>query len=217
MKCLQLTLHHSQRTMHPMQEFILQETEVGAYHLLQGNMTDQNVWTTLFYIEAEQDPYAEQLEQTSQVIDYELIPVGDQAFYAYLREETAEPDKNIYAAFTQPTLVVIPPIEYTTEGSMRITVVGETGELQSAVDTLPPDIIVDVDRVQEFIGPRPAVVSVLSDRQYEALTLALEAGYYEIPRRSTVTEIAKQLDCTPGTASEHLRKGEAKLLTEILD
>lgn len=198
-----------------MHEFIINSPNIGAYHLLQGNMTDTNIWTTLFYIEAEQEAYTAQLEQTSQVLDYELIPIGERAFYAYLQERTAESDKIIYEAFTHPTLIVIPPIEYTTQGSMRVTVVGESPALQAAIESLPTAISVDIDRIQEFVGPRPAVASVLSSRQYEAINAAIEMGYYEVPRSTTVDEIAAQLDCAPGTASEHIRKGEAKLLTQI--
>lgn len=217
MKSLRLTLHHSERTMHPMQEFIFGRTDIGSYHLLQGNLTDSNIWTTLFYIEAEQKSYAAELDQTPQVIDYELIPIGEQAFYAYLREQTANPDKEIYAAFTHPTLVVIPPIEYTTQGTMRISVVGESTALQSAIDSLPSDIELDIDRIEEFVGPKPAVASLLSPRQRETIKVALDIGYYEVPRRMTIEAIADRVGCAPGTASEHLRKAESKLLKHVLE
>lgn len=200
-----------------MQEFILDQPGVGAYYLLQGNMTGADVWTSLFYIETDQDAYATALETPSQIIEYELVPIGDHAFYAYIREQTADPDKAIYTAFTHPTLVVIPPIEYTTHGTMRVTVIGDSAELQAAIEALPPDVSVDVDQIQEFIGPQPAVASVLSVRQREALEVALRLGYYEIPRQTTVNDIACQLECAPGTASEHLRKAEQKLLTSIIE
>jgi predicted DNA binding protein len=188
-----------------------------VYHLLQGNMTGAHVWTPVFYIGAEQKLYSDELEQISQVIDYELIPIGERAFYAYLREQTAAPDKEIYTAFTHSTLVVIPPIEYTTQGTMRITVVGKSTALQSAIDSLPPDVDVDIDRIEEFAGPKPAVASLLRPRQRETIEAAFSAGYYEVPRDTTIEAIADRVDCTPGTASEHLRKAEAKLITYVLE
>jgi hypothetical protein len=217
MKCLRLTVHHSPRTMHPMQEHVLEQPAIGAYHLLQGNMTGADIWTSLFYIEADRESYATALEQTSRVVEYELIPVGERAFYAYLREQTADPDKEIYAAFTYPTLVVIPPIEYTTQGTMRITVIGDSAELQAAIEALPSDMSVEIDQIQEFVGPQPAVAAVLSARQSEALDVAFGMGYYEIPRQTTVDEIADRLDCAPGTAAEHIQKAEVKLMRQVLE
>jgi predicted DNA binding protein len=53
---------------------------------------------------------------------------------------------------------------------------------------------------------------MLSDRQREALEVAVELGYYDTPREATHTDIAAELDCAPNTASDHLQKGEAKLV-----
>lgn len=53
---------------------------------------------------------------------------------------------------------------------------------------------------------------MLSERQREAVTVAMELGYYEQPREATHEEIAAELGCAPNTASEHLQKAEAKLV-----
>lgn len=57
---------------------------------------------------------------------------------------------------------------------------------------------------------------MLSDRQREALLAALDLGYYEHPRAATQEDIASRLGCEANTASEHLQKAEAKVLTEVL-
>lgn len=54
--------------------------------------------------------------------------------------------------------------------------------------------------------------TTLSERQREALRAALELGYYDTPREATHADVAAELDCAPNTASEHLQKGEAKLV-----
>lgn len=58
--------------------------------------------------------------------------------------------------------------------------------------------------------------SALSERQSEAVTVALDLGYYETPREATVAEVAERLDCAPGTAAEHLRKAEAALVRRVI-
>ena len=57
----------------------------------------------------------------------------------------------------------------------------------------------------------------LTDRQYEVIKYAVEAGYFEWPRELTAEELAEQMDITPATLFEHLRKAESKLLTEALE
>jgi len=55
----------------------------------------------------------------------------------------------------------------------------------------------------------------LTDRQQEAVHAALEHGYYEVPREGTVEDVAATLDCAPSTASNHLRKAEARLVEAV--
>ena len=52
----------------------------------------------------------------------------------------------------------------------------------------------------------------MTPAQREALTAALEAGYYEVPRDATLQEIASQLGISDSAASARLRRGVAGLL-----
>jgi predicted DNA binding protein len=54
---------------------------------------------------------------------------------------------------------------------------------------------------QELLGSIPP-------RQRELITLALEEGYFDIPRQTTLEELAEEMDITKTTASNHLRKAE---------
>jgi len=56
----------------------------------------------------------------------------------------------------------------------------------------------------------------LSQRQREAVAVALELGYYEIPRETDHEAVADALECAPSTAAEHLRKAEAKLIPAVV-
>ena len=46
--------------------------------------------------------------------------------------------------------------------------------------------------------------------------MAVEHGYYEIPRRATHEDIADELGCAPSTVDEHLRKAESRILTSLV-
>lgn len=52
----------------------------------------------------------------------------------------------------------------------------------------------------------------LTQRQSEVLDLALKSGYYEIPRKTTLTELADQLNIAKSTLSGILRRIDKKLI-----
>ncbi|QCS44422.1 helix-turn-helix domain-containing protein [Natrinema versiforme] len=56
----------------------------------------------------------------------------------------------------------------------------------------------------------------LTDRQREALRLAISRGYYESPRQVTAEELAEELDISQPSLSALLRRGERRLLTSSL-
>jgi predicted DNA binding protein len=49
-------------------------------------------------------------------------------------------------------------------------------------------------------------------RQREALDVALQAGYFEVPRESTLAEVAEVLDVDTSTASGLIRRGVGTLV-----
>ena len=59
----------------------------------------------------------------------------------------------------------------------------------------------------------------LSDTRHEALRIAFENGYYEVPREGTLTDIAEELDIPSSEVSERLRHGVRDVLrdSEIVD
>jgi len=84
--------------------------------------------------------------------------------------------------------------------------------VRGVVDSLGEMGVAELERITS-VPDRPAA---LSPRQYEIVTAAIEAGYYDWPRRMEAEEIAAQLDITHPTFLEHLRKAERKLLLAAL-
>lgn len=54
----------------------------------------------------------------------------------------------------------------------------------------------------------------LTELQHETLRRALEAGYFEVPRRTTLEELADEFDISAQALSVRLRKGTAALVGE---
>lgn len=64
-----------------------------------------------------------------------------------------------------------------------------------------------------MLTPVDQLFDDLTDRQLAALQLALETGYYEQPRQTSLRDIAGRTSVSKSTYEEHLRKAENKLLT----
>ncbi|MFB6105405.1 MAG: helix-turn-helix domain-containing protein [Halobacteriaceae archaeon] len=64
-----------------------------------------------------------------------------------------------------------------------------------------------------MLAPVDRLFADLTERQLAALRLALERGYYEQPRRTTVGDMAASTAVARSTFEEHLRKAENKFLT----
>lgn len=57
---------------------------------------------------------------------------------------------------------------------------------------------------------------LLTDRQRELLEIAVQQGYFEVPRDCTLAALAEGVGVDKSTASEVLRRGEARLLKWFL-
>lgn len=57
----------------------------------------------------------------------------------------------------------------------------------------------------------------LTDEQREALVVALDRGYFEVPRETTLVELADVLDISDSAVSQRIRRGLSKILSTRLD
>ena len=82
-------------------------------------------------------------------------------------------------------------------------------ELQSVTQNEDPGEPLDSGRLTEVL------VSKLTDEQLEILEMAYSHGYFEIPRETSETKLAAELDIAQSTVSERLRTAERSLLEII--
>lgn len=85
------------------------------------------------------------------------------------------------------------------EADRDIEVLSKTGLEETRI---PHTMLAPVDRLFEGV----------TDRQLDALRVALDNGYYEQPRGASVAELAEQTSVARSTYEEHLRKAENKLV-----
>ena len=215
MKYLHLTLREPPEWRNPMHTFLMSHAEMRGAELLNWNTSADDLDIILFRIVGAEGAYRDALEDASFVVDYETARIDEESFYVYIEHETRDVDQQFREPFLERRVLAIPPIEYTEHGETKVAIVGRSGDVQATVDAIPAEIDVQIDQVGEYDQGLQPSQSLLTDRQHEAVRAALEHGCYEVPREGTVEDVAATLDCAPSTASNHLRKAEARLVEAV--
>lgn len=70
--------------------------------------------------------------------------------------------------------------------------------------------------VEQLLRTGEDEAGAISERQRGLLEAAVEAGYYDVPRGCTLTELADQLGIAKSTASERLHWAESAVVKEFL-
>ncbi|WP_233710643.1 helix-turn-helix domain-containing protein [Natronococcus pandeyae] len=155
------------------------------------------------------DELADDLEYVRR---YDLTPVDEDTFYGYAEMDHRDPDASLMGAFDVPGLVIVPPIVYTARENVHVTVLGESDAMSRLLDRFPEDIGVEVQRVSEHQRAMETLAGRLTARQFEALEVAHEERYYEVPRSGLLAAVADALECSESTVSTLLRSAEAALV-----
>lgn len=66
-----------------------------------------------------------------------------------------------------------------------------------------------------FTIPLSDLFSDLTERQFSALSYALNAGYYKVPRTINVDKLSKRISVPRTTFEEHLHKGLGKVMSAL--
>ena len=77
------------------------------------------------------------------------------------------------------------------------------------------DLTFEVTAIREMQG-EPSGRFGLTDAQFEALTAALENGYYKVPRELEQSDLADELDISHQALSERLRRATGALVEDAL-
>ena len=157
------------------------------------------------------------LEQDPSVTDHELLPVADGEGYCFIRGKGTSDARALWENFKRGSLMTIPPAKWNADGSHTLTLVGTEADIQAAVSEAPDGVTIDIESVGGRKVAPTSVVNELSSRQREAVSTAVELGYYDIPREAIIEEIARELGCTTSTTAEHLQKAESTVMNSLLE
>jgi predicted DNA binding protein len=213
---LQLTLAPGEQSIHPLFPVMADSPFVEVARMLDWNVARAETTTTLFRIVGDPEPLRDAVAATEVVLDFEVTPLDGRESYAYIHTEATDTERALWLAFNQEQSLLVPPLVYR-DGTVTCRILGTSRELRGALGAVPEGIEASVERVSQFRGSPDGVPAALTDRQEAVVRAASEVGYYEVPREATAADVGERLGCSPGTASEHLRKAEARLVEAFLD
>ena len=212
MKSLRAILRFDEDALHPMHAHVCEAPYVEREAILQGHAPGET-GTMVLYVEGDAEAYEDWLASLPHLESYE-VSAGDEAgFFVFLRERL-DADDPLVGALQREDLIVVPPVEFRADRTLRLSLVGASSTLQAALDALPAGVTPDVTYVGDYAVP---VGDRLTERQREAVAAASDLGYYDLPREADIEEVATELDCAISTASDLLRRAEARLVADALD
>lgn len=119
----------------------------------------------------------------------------------------------VFRAAARAGLPIEPPV-VVAEGEATLDVPGGRGRFSEFCRRLDAaGIGYDV----ESVGRNDRSERTLTDRQRELIDAAIELGYYDTPRRCSLTELAEHVGIAKSTCCETLQRAESRLIKRWLD
>ena len=164
------------------------------------------------------------LKETQSIHEVKII--GDMEIMSVLKSEGnkhtclakySEPEesKDLFKQFNlnliYATPIIMSPEKYT------FSVIGDQENLSRFIELAKTYL----GSIENMIFKKAAyqkhdILSVLTDKQRDIIIAAQRHGYYKYPKKIKSDELAQKIGISKGTAIEHLRKAEERLMENIV-
>lgn len=211
MKSMTVELQFSDEALIPLHRGLCESPDLDREVILGGQSVD-GVETISSFVYGSPDAYESLLAEQESILEYDITPDED-GFFVYLRQELGPEGMSMMDSLAQETVVVVPPIEFRSDQTMQMTLVAHPDDLRAVSESIPEGISVEILKIGDGVITSGASIS---ERQQEALQIAWDVGYFDVPRRNGIETVAAELDCAVSTASELLRRGEAHAISQLL-
>jgi hypothetical protein len=202
-------------TFHPIGSAMADESAVESGPIHQIEMVDGGTGVSLTEIRAGLDRYRAVLSAAPSVIQF--TATGEDSGYVYTHFELDDLSRRMLQYRRGTELMIDLPIEVAADGAVLVTLVGEESAFSEAFADIPPEVDLEVLETGSYEPGVRQLFDRLTARQREVLETAVARGYYDDPRQATHADLAADLECSPGTVGEHLRKIEARVFAAVVE
>lgn len=215
MKLLRFRVVPPRDGLHPVDAALAEDPAVQrrAIHLLQ--LLEDDTAAALFEVEGPRDRVEAILEEAPSIVSSHLTSSG-LSLHGYLHFEPSDLVERMLRTRKRHGILLQMPLEYTADGDLRLTVVGELDAIQRAVPEMPRGLHLELEHVSDYRPGQPGLYGQLTAAQQRVLRAAIEHGYYEDPRAIGYRGLAEELGLSPTTVGEHLRKAEAAIVRAVV-
>jgi len=218
MRYLQVRLAAGDATLHPLVPTLTDATVFRNAMMLEWTPSfDPPRANVLLYLEGDLEAFDALLADTALVREHDVTRIDGDRGYAYVHSDPHPIEWRLFEIAAERALLPVFPFRYDDDGSITVRFLGPLDRLRAALEATPEGVEPSIEKVGAYDLGRPPIPPPLPPRQREAVEVALEAGYYAVPREASRADVAAVLGCAPSTASEHLRKAERRLVRAFLD
>ncbi|MGQ4875894.1 MAG: helix-turn-helix domain-containing protein [Promethearchaeia archaeon] len=168
------------------------------FKILSKLLLDENIGLTLLQIIGSNiRKFLSELKTASDLVDYQILFQNENDILLSVKTK----DPWILGALIKTQLLLIYPL-IVKEGFLQINAIAERKKIDSFLSELENK---NIDFQISSIGYY-SDNALLTKRQEEILDLILRKGYFDIPRRISLTKLAKELNISASALSETIRR-----------
>ncbi|WP_049921751.1 helix-turn-helix domain-containing protein [Halopiger djelfimassiliensis] len=162
------------------------------------------------------DRYKQIMTDSPHVTEYLLS--GDDRWLAVSQFTPTAGTRRALELQRDSQLVIETPIYFTSDGFLKVTCLGSDETFETLLEDIKDveSITAEILEMGEYDPTESSFSRMFTVRQEEVLEVAVDLGYYTVPRQATLEDIAEVVGIAPATVGEHLRKVEARVFSEIV-
>lgn len=211
MKLVSVVIRPDHSRVHPIHRALIEADGIPRADVLMWD-AGRRTPATLARYDAGRERVTAMLDDVDIVDSYVLSGEGPET-YAFVWQTEFRFDPRLADSLTRPALLVVPPVGFESDGTIGLDLVGTRAALAELADAVGHAVDYSITGVREYDGPESS--GGLTDRQREAVEVAVELGYYDVPRTGSITDVADRLGCAESTASELVRKAQAAIVRDF--
>lgn len=202
----------------PADEFVLGhllEVRPGVQVRLESMIPTGEATIPYFWIRSPDVEQVEQTLQASTIVEsvHRVDEVDDETLF---RVDWTEDIDGFIEAIAAADAVVLEGIGHGDHWSFQLRFPGNESLSAFYRDVVDKGIPVDLGGVHRPVETAPRPKFGLTPEQSEALSLALDAGYFAVPREVTLVGLAEELDISDSAVSQRIRRGLTKVLSATI-